>query len=258
MKNNIKKTVCIAVALVVQCAAIGWLIGRYENIVRNGAEVRFRCAAYDPYDPLRGRYLRTNVRESCTNFVGFAATEENRWDCRDKFFVRLEPSTNGLWRVSAAALEPQDDGGIWAKPISSRAERSVSWENRGKDESSADFENRRAASPFKVTFTFPDQLFVNERVAPAAEGVLREMTSSGKAVAVYRVKGSEIVMTGIEVDGKSIVAGRIGVENLADVLALGPDVVDVNSSLETAPGVKSANLLAAFLAEFTRQLEFYA
>lgn len=60
------------------------------------------------------------------------------------------------------------------------------------------------------------------------------------------------------VDGKSIVAGRIGVENLADVLALGPDVVDVNSSLETAPGVKSANLLEAFLAEFTRQLKFYA
>ena len=61
-----------------------------------------------------------------------------------------------------------------------------------------------------------------------------------------------------QVDGKSIVAGRIGMENLADVLALGPDVVDVNSSLETAPGVKSANLLAAFLAEFTRQLEFHA
>ncbi len=61
-----------------------------------------------------------------------------------------------------------------------------------------------------------------------------------------------------QVDGKSIVAGRIGVENLADVLALGPDVVDVNSSLETAPGVKSANLLEAFLAEFTRQLKFYA
>ena len=206
MKKNIRKTVCVAVALAVQCAAIGWLIGRYENIVRNGTEVRFRCAAFDPYDPLRGRYLRTSVRESCTNIVGVALADDNYWNYRDKFVARLEPSTNGLWRVSAAALEPQDDGGIWAKPISSHAERSVSWENRGKDESSADFENRRAASPFKVTFTFPDQLFVNERVAPAAERVLREMTNSGKAVAVYRVKGSEIVMTGIEVDGKSIVS----------------------------------------------------
>jgi len=206
MKKNIRKTVCVAVALAVQCAAIGWLIGRYENIVRNGTEVRFRCEAFDPYDPLRGRYLRTAVRESCTNIVGVSLADDNYWNYRDKFVARLEPSTNGLWRVSAAALEPQDDGGIWAKPISSRAERSVSWENRGKDESSADFENRRAASPFKVTFTFPDQLFVNERVAPAAERVLREMTNSGKAVAVYRVKGSEIVMTGIEVNGKSIVS----------------------------------------------------
>ncbi len=206
MKKNIRKTISVAVALAVQCAAIGWLIGRYENIVRNGTEVRFRCEAFDPYDPLRGRYLRTAVSESCTNIVGVSLADDNYWNYRDKFVARLEPSTNGLWRVSAAALEPQDDGGIWAKPISSRAERSVSWENRGKDESSADFENRRAASPFKVTFTFPDQLFVNERVAPAAERVLREMTSSGKAVAVYSVKGGEIVMTGIEVDGKSIVS----------------------------------------------------
>lgn len=206
MKKNIRKTVCVAVALAVQCAAIGWLIGRYENIVRNGTEVRFRCAAFDPYDPLRGRNLRTAVSESCTNIVGVSLADDNYWNYRDKFVARLEPSTNGLWRVAAAALEPQDDGGIWAKPISSRAERSVSWENRGKDESSADFENRRAASPFKVTFTFPDQLFVNERVAPAAERVLREMTSSGKAVAVYSVKGGEIIMTGIEIDGKSIVS----------------------------------------------------
>ena len=47
---------------------------------------------------------------------------------------------------------------------------------------------------------------------------------------------------------KSIIAGRIGVENVADALALRPDIIDVNSSLETAPGVKSAILLAGFLA----------
>lgn len=53
-----------------------------------------------------------------------------------------------------------------------------------------------------------------------------------------------------QVDGKSIVAGRIGVENLADVLALGPDVVDVNSTLETAPGIKSAARLEDFMRAF--------
>jgi len=50
-------------------------------------------------------------------------------------------------------------------------------------------------------------------------------------------------------DFKSIIAGHIGVENVADALALKPDIIDVNSSLETAPGVKSTILLAAFLAK---------
>ena len=48
---------------------------------------------------------------------------------------------------------------------------------------------------------------------------------------------------------KSILAGRIGVENVANALALNPDIIDVNSSLETAPGVKSAILLAGFLTK---------
>ena len=54
---------------------------------------------------------------------------------------------------------------------------------------------------------------------------------------------------------KSIIAGRIGVENVADALALKPDIIDVNSSIETAPGVKSTILLAAFLAEFVKHLK---
>ena len=48
---------------------------------------------------------------------------------------------------------------------------------------------------------------------------------------------------------KSILAGRIGVENVANALALKPDIIDVNSSIETQPGVKSTILLAGFLAK---------
>ena len=64
-----KKTLVVAVALVAQVAAISWLIWRYERVVSQGVEVRFACQAYDPYDPLRGRYLRTSVREDCTNMA---------------------------------------------------------------------------------------------------------------------------------------------------------------------------------------------
>ena len=58
---------CAALAL--QVAAVGWLVWRYERIVLNGTEVRLKCQAYDPYDPLRGRDLRMTVREECTNIL---------------------------------------------------------------------------------------------------------------------------------------------------------------------------------------------
>ena len=47
---------------------------------------------------------------------------------------------------------------------------------------------------------------------------------------------------------KAILAGRIGVDNLAEALACVPDILDVNSSLESAPGVKSVERLQDFLA----------
>ena len=54
---------------------------------------------------------------------------------------------------------------------------------------------------------------------------------------------------------KSILAGRIGMDNVAAALSLKPDIIDVNSSLETAPGVKSTTLLATFLAELSKHLK---
>ena len=46
---------------------------------------------------------------------------------------------------------------------------------------------------------------------------------------------------------KAILAGGLSVENIADAYATGADVLDVNSSLETSPGVKSLDLLASLL-----------
>ena len=135
MNVNMKKMVCVAVALVVQCAAIGWLVWRYESIVRGGTEVRFRCEAYDPYDPLRGRYLNTTVRESCTNFVDFAAEKGKTWEFRNRLYAKLEPSTNGLWCVVAVALTPPDDGGLWVKPMRSSVEQLITWSDKGRTES---------------------------------------------------------------------------------------------------------------------------
>ena len=197
-----KKTLIVAVALVAQVSAISWLIWRYERVVSQGTEVRFVCQAYDPYDPLRGRYLRTRVSEDCTN-MAFQVCETNRYEFRNKLFARLEPiGTNGLWRVAEVAVEPGTEG-LWVRPKSSSIEYCLGWSDRGKNEEWDDFDKRKKASGLKAVVTFPDQLFVNEKLAPEAEKVLRKHTGKS-AVAVYRVLNGEMVITDIEINGKSV------------------------------------------------------
>ena len=200
-----KKTLIVAVTLVAQVAAIGWLIWRYERVVSQGTEVRFACQAYDPYDPLRGRYLRTRVSEDCTNMT-FQVCETNRYEFYGKLFARLEPNgSDGLWRVAEVALEPGAEG-LWVRPKGSSIDYRMGWPDLGKDEKWDDFKKRQKASKasgFKAVVTFSDQLFVNEKLAPEAEKVLRKHTGKS-AVAVYRVLDGEMVITDIEIDGMPI------------------------------------------------------
>lgn len=48
-----------------------------------------------------------------------------------------------------------------------------------------------------------------------------------------------------------VLAGGISTDNIADAIATGADVIDVNSSLETAPGVKSIALLSKTAEAFS-------
>lgn len=53
-------------------------------------------------------------------------------------------------------------------------------------------------------------------------------------------------------DYKAILAGRLSAENAAEAIALNPDVLDFNSSLETSPGVKSLEKLEHLLSVLNR------
>ena len=135
--------------------------------------------------------------------MAFQVCETNRYAFRNKLFARLESNgTNGLWRVAEVAAHPRAEG-LWVRPKGSSVEYRIGWSERGKDEKWENFSKRRERSGWKAVVTFPDQLFVNEKLAPEAEKVLQK--AAGKsAVAVYRVYKGEIVITDIEVEGKSV------------------------------------------------------
>ena len=200
--NKAVALTCAALAL--QVSAVGWLVLRYERIVRNGTEFRLKCRAYDPYDPLRGRYLAMTVSEECTNIL-FKVKEEHIWQRMDeKAFAKLvKMPGGGLYRVDAIAREPMDDG-LWVKPASLWIRDALGYSDKRKDESDDEFKARRDKAGFKAVMSFPDQFFVNEKIAPEAEKLLRKKSDS--AVAVYRAYDGRIVLTDIEIDGKPILS----------------------------------------------------
>ncbi len=187
-----RKASLLLLVLVVQLLALGLLIFRYERIVRQGTDVRLVCQAHDPMDVFRGRYLRVRVGETVTNLhtsvvsvlAAPTCTDKDARDVCQHLFVRLAPSSRGVWRFAEVSLHPTETG-VWARPSSACVVR-----------------DSEADAALGVRVEFPSQLFLNERLAPEAERLLQTKTDG--IVAVYRVKDGNVVITDVEIAGKSI------------------------------------------------------
>jgi hypothetical protein len=175
-----------AAALAVQAAGLGGLVARYERVVGRGTEVRIPCGAFDPVDVLRGRYLHVRAELEC----GEAGDVPEGWKYgkhRPTRYVLLEPSAEGASTHRAARFAKESGKeGLWV--------RASSWHWTWNDE------EKKVGPPLRVGF--PGKLFMDERLAKAADGVFAKR--EGQAVAVYRAWKGTMVITDVEIDGVSV------------------------------------------------------
>lgn len=174
----------LALVLTVQFAGFAWLIVRYERIVSDGVECRFRCSAYDPSDPFRGRYLRMSVEVPfpLSHEMGTNYCPNGRWLRTCPLAVKIDPNADeaGFSRVVDIAKEPRDDG-LWVRRCGVRR----SW---GTNE--------------VASVVLPNRYFLNENLAAEAERIVAANPTN--CVAIYRVRNGDIVLTGIEIDGRRV------------------------------------------------------
>ena len=116
-----------------------------------------------------------------------------------------------------------------------------------------------AVAAFKAKGYEVWRLFDGGRGATALPGGGAQLVATeADAVLLDGRKGTQCGGTGVRADwslveplkragGRVVLAGGIAVANIADAAATGADVIDVNSSLETAPGKKSLALLDELL-----------
>ncbi len=202
MSRKRKSLLWLGVILLIQLLVLAAVIGQYELIVHQGAEVRLPCTGVDPYDPFRGRYVRTRTAFRYT-LKDAAEREFVQKHAGEMFFVRLveNPETPGIFQGVELAERPGPDG-IWMR-MKVNLWRSVLWDSPEllpEDGESAEVVEEKKAY---ANLDLPQQrLFLNEHIAFRAEQILARANEN--AVAVYRVRKCHAVLMDIEVEGRSI------------------------------------------------------
>lgn len=174
-----------ALAVFAVAALAQWLlplsgVWQHERVIARGTAVRIRCAAPDPYDPLRGRYLAVRPEETAAPKPD-GMPEEGAVPV----WATLEEGDDGVSRIKSLSLEPVSGPTVI---------RLVATWDRWNEEGQS------------VSIDWPfDRFYVNERLAPDADQLVAERFREGEQpVAELRLLGGRAVLTDVLVDGVSI------------------------------------------------------
>jgi len=176
-----------AVALVVfaLAAAAQWLVPlagvwRHERVVTRGSAVRIPCAAPDPYDPLRGRYLAVRPEQE---FVPQPAGMPEQGSV--PVWAELVTGADGLARIESLSLAPLAGPHVIRLTASRRL-------------------LGREAGDVRLEWPF-ERFYVNERLAPDADELVAERFRAGaRPVAEIRLLDGRAVLVDVLVDGASV------------------------------------------------------
>ena len=175
----------IASIVFLLAAAAQWLvplagIWRHERIIARGSVVRIRCAAPDPYDALRGRYLAVRPAESRL------PTPEGMPDGDVvPVWATLVADADGLSRIESLSLAPVSG------PTVIRLVARRRWFGEG-------------GSTVFIEWPF-DRFYLNERLAPDADTIVADLFQhGGQPVAEFRLLDGRAILTDVLIDGTPI------------------------------------------------------
>ena len=176
--------VIFGLAVLAQWAVPFSQIRGYEQTLATGSLIKLKCAAPDPYDPLRGRYLavRPEQREA-------KVPEGMKIQPHTAVYATLTTGADGLASITHLSHEPPASG---------------------------DYIRLKATYPFNentgIEWPF-DRFYINEKLAPEADKWFAEnIRSETGVIAEVRLLHGQAVLADLSFDGKSfreILKGRV-------------------------------------------------
>jgi hypothetical protein len=149
-------------------------IWQNEQILEHGTLIKIQCAAPDPYDPLRGRYLAVQPAQTEAPVPdGLELTPGQT------VFATLTPDASGLSSITSLSLTPPATGDF--------IRMKTRWVNGS---------NARLNWPF-------DRFYLNEKLAPEADQWFAEnIRSASGIIAEVRVHNGRAVLADLSLNGK--------------------------------------------------------
>jgi len=151
-------------------------IRMYERTLVRGELIKLKCAAPDPYDPLRGRFLTILPEQRFAPASGGAKLQRGQ-----NVYAALANGDDGLAKVASLSTTPPATGSfIRVKAV---------WGGGGDG--------------YFIKWPF-DRYYLNEKLAPEADKWFAENIRSNEGVvAEVRVLDGRAVLEDLSFDGKS-------------------------------------------------------
>lgn len=202
MKRNQIYLLATAAFFIVSLLTIGTVIRNAIQIQTKGVECRFECQGYDPYDPIRGRYIRIYPIVRTTELKGkFAESRDNAlayYKNKAYFQVAETPGEDGLTKVLCCSDAPTSEG-VWFGPVKVQINRDTSSVSPQQgNETFEEYYERLKSAPLIAEARMPDKFYVPERQAGDME---KKMSGAGRqGVAIYHVYRHNILLSDVQPD----------------------------------------------------------
>lgn len=166
--------IIFGLAALAQWAAPLSQIWTHEQTLAKGTLIKLKCAAPDPYDPLRGRFLAVRPEENkATLPEGLQIPQGTH------VYITLTPGADGLSTITALSTTPPAEG-IWMRVRTQwvyEKEATIEW-------------------PF-------ERFYINEKLAPEADRWFAENIRAAKGItAEVRVLNGRAVLADLSLDGR--------------------------------------------------------
>ena len=193
-RSDIIRLVCYLAAVALILFHPVRTVLRFSFPASKGVVVRFRVTAYDPYDPMRGRYVRLNLNDFERNIR--LPKKNRKLDFRHQqgIFAVLEPERDATAKIVDLVADRKDvPPGKMFLPVR------FLWSHQEYD-----IKTRKHLNMWTHHIRLPfNRFYLNERKAPEAEKLLQKRNTKAELIVIVYPDGVYQVQD-LMINGKSV------------------------------------------------------